>query len=367
MNAKKSEQKNKMTPKISIVVACYKCADLVPRCLESLVTQTLTDIEIICVNDGSPDNTLDVLNEWADKDSRIKVVTYDKNGGLSHARNMGMAVASAEYITFCDADDYKDPTCCEKMYRAMAKQNVDMVVCGTKVVYEAHDDKKYSDDNYYSLKYAGKHVISEEIVLNTDLSSWNKLFKRSIIEKHDLQFPEGLYYEDAYFSVAYFCVSRTVFFINEQLQTYVRQENSIMSETWSNDKTKDRAIEHLYIAFRLYDFLEEKHLLTRYADLFWRLFVVFGYFALENSKTHQRVKQAKREAKDFVNKHRQSLARAEQQTQYEVKMMISSRFGSAKIKLFVLRFMPTYRLQNTNLLALRTLKNELEQLAKGDS
>ena len=138
-----------------------------------------------------------------------------------------------------------------------------------------------------------------------------------------------------------------------------------MSNTWSDDKSKDHAIDHLYVAFRLYDFLRERRLLARWENLYWRVFIVFGYFAIENSKSRARIRQVKREAAEFVRQHQESLAQAEPYVQEEVKLMVSQRLSlnPTRLKRRLLPFMPTYKLQNLNIQRLRWLKNEMEKMA----
>lgn len=352
-------------PKVSIIVTCYKGGEFLPRCLKSLTEQTLKEIEIICVNDGSPDNTREVLEEWSQKDARVRAIHNPTNVGVSAARNIGLQAARAEFVTFCDADDYKDPTFCAQMLEAMTTQGVDLAICGTQIIYQAHPEMKFSDDNYYSLKYSGRQTVNEDLILNVDLAPSNKLFRRAVIEHVGLRFPEGLYYEDAYFCVAYLCAVRKVYFLSRSLQFYVRHENSTMSNTWSSDKSKDHAIDHLYVAFRLYDFLHERRLLARWENLYWRVFSVFGYFAIENSKSRARIRQVKREAAEFVRQHQESLAQAEPYVQEEVKLMVSQRLSlnPTRLKRRLLPFMPTYKLQSMNIQRLRWLKNEMEKMA----
>ena len=355
-------------PKVSIIVTCYKGGEFLPRCLKSLTEQTLKEIEIICVNDGSPDNTREVLEEWSQQDARVRAIHNPTNVGVSTARNIGLQAARAEFVTFCDADDYKDPTFCAQMLEAMTTQRVDLAICGTQIIYQAHPEMKFSDDNYYSLKYSGRQTVNEDLILNVDLAPSNKLFRRAVIEHIGLRFPEGLYYEDAYFCVAYLCAVRKVYFLNRSLQFYVRHENSTMSNTWSGDKSKDHAIDHLHVAFRLYDFLREQRLLARWENLYWRVFIVFGYFAIENSKSRARIRQVKREAAEFVRQHQESLARAESYAQEEVKLMVSQRLSlnPTRLKRRLLPFMPTYKLQNLNVQRLRWLKNEMEKMANDE-
>lgn len=355
--------KNKKKPVISIVVACYKGGDYLPKCLESLCSQTLKNIEIVCVNDASPDNTADILKEWSEKDDRIVVLTNKENIGVSASRNRGISESQSDYIMFCDADDFYEPTMCAEMLDAIQNNNVDLAACGTNIVYHAHEEMKLSDINYYSIKYSGQTKVTDDIILNTDLSPWNKIFKKSIITDNKIAFPEGLYYEDAYFCSAYLCCSKRIYFIDKQLHNYVRHESSTMSNTWSENKQKDNAIDHLHISFKLYDFLISNNLLEKYNTLFWRLFIVFGYFAIENSKTNKRRNLVRKEAANFTKIHAKELSDAQQSVCDEVNNMVRRSIfpSTARMKHAILRFMPTYRLQIDNIERLRSLNNSMQE------
>ena len=115
-------------PKISIIIPVYKVEEYLPACLDSVLAQTFTDWEAICVNDGSPDNCGTILAEYAQKDSRIKVITQD-NQGVSVARNKAMENATGEYICFLDSDDELAPTFFQKMHQAITDTNSDIVWC----------------------------------------------------------------------------------------------------------------------------------------------------------------------------------------------------------------------------------------------
>lgn len=355
--------KNKKKPVISIVVTCYKGGDYLPKCLESLCGQTLKNIEIVCVNDASPDNTADILKEWSEKDDRIVVLTNKENIGVSASRNRGISESQSDYIMFCDADDFYEPTMCAEMLDAIQNNNVDLAACGTNIVYHAHEEMKLSDINYYSIKYSGQTKVTDDIILNTDLSPWNKIFKKSIITDNKIAFPEGLYYEDAYFCSAYLCCSKRIYFIDKQLHNYVRHESSTMSNTWSENKQKDNAIDHLHISFKLYDFLISNNLLEKYNTLFWRLFIVFGYFAIENSKTNKRRNLVRKEAANFTKIHAKELSDAQQSVRDEVNNMVRRSIlpSTARMKHAILRFMPTYRLQIDNIERLRSLNNSMQE------
>ena len=123
-----------MIPKFSIVVPVYKVEAYLERCLGSLISQTLTDIEIILVDDGSPDNCPRICDQYAKKDSRIKVI-HQKNAGVSAARNKGLEYATGEWILFCDSDDWMEANACEVLYQTGIEKNVDSVVGDIKIIH----------------------------------------------------------------------------------------------------------------------------------------------------------------------------------------------------------------------------------------
>lgn len=351
-------------PKISVIVTSYNDAKLLPQCLDTLLGQTLTDIEIVGVNDASTDDTLAVLKRYAKRDHRVKYVDNPKNVGLAASRNRGLAQATAPFLMFCDADDYYDPTMCQAMYEAITESKADLAISEIRVIYQAHADMKPSDDNYYSLKYHGLQQINPTLIYNTDLSSTNKIFRRSVLDQNHLEFPEGKRFEDAYFCVAYFCASQTAFYLNQQLYNYVRHAGSIMSQTWSKDTADDHAIDHLHITFMLFDFLNQQGLLGKYRDLYWQYFEAFTDFALRNSKSRARVRQVKSEAKQFIAQHQASFDATMTVTQENIRRLVSGRFyfSTARIKRTLIKFFPTYRLTVTNLQNLQHLEQKQQQL-----
>lgn len=352
-------------PLVSVVVCCLNGEEYLPMCLDSLIKQSLNNIEIICVNDGSSDKSPDIIKNYIKQDGRIKLINNSGNLGLAESRNIGVKNAKADLIMFCDADDYFEEQACEEMYNAITKSKADLAICEIKVIYEAHSDMRYSDDCYYSLKYSGLKTINDEIVLNTDLSSANKIFRKKIIEKNQLRFPKGLFYEDAYFCPAYMCSCNTIYYLNEQLYNYVRHQKSIMSNTWSAETQKDSAIDHLYIAIQLLEYFKKNHLIKKYNQLYWKLFLSFEEFAIYNSKSKKRIKQVKAEARAFLKENAMLLEGADHGTIKAIKAINSSnlRVNKTAAKRFILRFLPTYRLESENVNDLRRLKNSLDQLS----
>lgn len=353
-------------PKVGVVLTSFNAEKYLPKALDSLLSQTLNEIEIICVDDGSADGSLEILKEFAARDKRVRVFETKKTeaSSPSAARNFGLTKVSAPYVMFCDGDDFAESTMTEKMYAAITESGADLAVSELRVIYEAHREMKVSDDYYYSLKYNGTRTVTSDIVMNVDSAPTNKIFRKSLLDQFGIEFPEGLYYEDAYFCSAYFCVSKKVRFVNEQLYNYVRHMNSIMSKTWSKNSEADFAVDHLTVAERLFDFLEKNGLIEQHNDLFWQLFASYARFAIVNSKSRRRRAEVRDEALDFVKKHKESFDKTAVGTQEEVKRFCSGKanFNTVNLKKAMLKVMPTYRLATENINRLRTLKNQQAQI-----
>lgn len=354
----------KSSPLISVIVAVYNNTKYLPKCLDALLTQTFDDFEIICIDDASSDDSAKILDDFAARDSRIKVIHNSTNQGVSVSRNAGIDQARGKYIMFCDGDDYYEPTMCEQLYQAITQHQTDIAICEIAITYHAHQDMKISDDNYYALHFNGLQPVSENLIFYTDLAPTNKIFKKSLLDRYKIRFPANLHFEDAYFCVAYFCLCETAFYVNQRLYNYIRHAHSTMSDTWSNRSDHDFAIEHLYIAFELYDFLKQHGLLQRYNDLYWRYFNSFEFFALSNSKSRANVRQAKAAAREFLTQHQADFAKSATYIQDEIRTRSSALpyLNSAQIKRLLLKFMPTFRLEIGNIHRLQNLHFKYEHL-----
>ena len=260
-------------PKVSVIIPIYNVERYLRQCLDSVINQTLKDIEIICVNDGSTDNSLEILEDYAKKDSRIKIITKE-NGGLSSARNVGIANSSAEYLGFVDSDDYIDITTYEKAYNVMLSNNVDLVIWGAKVVKDKGLKMKSkllkSIVNYHSLKFKGKQVLTNnkvDIYSKMPVTVWNKLFKKDIIIKNGLKFPDGFLFEDNDFFTKYFLLSKTAYFIDEYLYCYLQRNNSIMANTVYNNNTYKKIFDYITVYNNIWDFAKSHNLFSENIEI----------------------------------------------------------------------------------------------------
>ncbi len=227
--------------KVSVVISVYNVEKYLRRCLDSVCNQTLREIEIIAVNDASPDGSAVILGEYAENDSRIKIITHVKNSGQGAARNTGMAVAVGEYIAFIDSDDWLGPEMYESMYRKALEYDADMVVCGVDIASSETQKQDYLRYRAES-RHTGIELIPYLFVNNNDdwgsgktpyieQGEWNKIFRRKLVLKHGItHLSRGrILGEDAKFIMDFLCFSRRVVCIPEVFYNYWRSNQLSMT------------------------------------------------------------------------------------------------------------------------------------------
>lgn len=212
-----------LTDTISIIVPIYKVEKFLDECVQSIVKQTYQHLQIILVDDGSPDSCGKLCENWAKIDQRITVI-HKENGGLSDARNAGLDVARGAYIAFVDSDDWLDPKMYEIMLSTLKKENADIVACG---IVDTYSNKKVIHSSPYTS--GGSEVFLKYIYQDTifPVSAVNKLYKRKLWS--GFRFPKGKICEDAF--TTYLLVDRAskIVQIPDALYHYRIRENSIMT------------------------------------------------------------------------------------------------------------------------------------------
>ncbi|MBQ6490061.1 MAG: glycosyltransferase family 2 protein [Solobacterium sp.] len=207
-------------PEISVVVPVYNVRDYLRKNIESILAQTFTDYELILVNDGSKDDSLSILREYEQKDARITVI--DKpNGGLSDARNAGMAIASGKYIQFIDSDDFVEPQLLEKCWKKLEETGADMVIFDIYQYFLATGKKEviantYDESGIYSIK------TNPELIVSIQNAAWNKMYRLSLFRDNEIIYPWGCYYEDLETTYRLLARCDKVAFINEPLYDYLQ-------------------------------------------------------------------------------------------------------------------------------------------------
>jgi len=248
------------------------------KCLTSIVNQTFQDIELICVNDGSVDNSLDILKKLASVNSKIKIIDVE-NGGLSSARNIGLDNCSLEskYIFFVDSDDWIAPNMLElALIEIERDEEIDIVLWGARVV-AADDSVSYdiirNHENYHHIKFIGKHEINDNLLLEIPVTVWNKLFKKELIEKYNIRFPVGLKYEDNAFFYKYVLHAKHIYCLNEYLYNYLVRSDSIMGKSYNMEY--GASFDNLKVFEIIYLYYKENNVLQKHKELISTMFVRF--------------------------------------------------------------------------------------------
>lgn len=219
--------------KISVIIPVYNTEKYLRRCLDSVCNQTLSDIEIICINDCSTDNSLEILQEYSAKDERIKVIDFKENKGAAVARNIGIDEAQGEYIGFVDSDDFVDLDFYEKLYNKAIETGAD-VVKGNVYDYDIKTEQSTLTDFYN---------INDKIKENKAYFCYgftSAIYKKDIIKNNNVKFPENIsYFEDPYFSILTSILVKNVELVNDAKYNYIRHSSSACSKSKSERSVKD--------------------------------------------------------------------------------------------------------------------------------
>lgn len=217
---------------VSIIVPVYNTEAFLAKALDSAINQTYKDIEILCINDGSTDNSLQILNDYAQKDERIKVFSQE-NAGVGAVKGLGIKNASGKYIMFLDSDDFYEPDMCECMVRAIEEHDVDFVMCDCNVTGPASGSRNVK---YCRLNMFGRIKIEPEIIPEISVILPVKIFKKELCDKYAIRFPNLARHEDFAFAYQYFSVAKTAFGLNKKLYNYVMRDNSLIGTMRADHK-----------------------------------------------------------------------------------------------------------------------------------
>lgn len=246
--------------KISVIIPFYNVEKYLDKCLNSVRKQSLKDIEIICVDDCSPDNSYKIAEKHANEDSRIRIIRHKKNLGLGGARNTAIHEATADYVASVDSDDYMLPNMLERLWEEAEKGKFDIVCCGFEKVDESGEVLAKS---FLANEVATNDNNSIDIFTKVNPAFWNKLWKRSLFIENHIFFPEHLYFEDMPTMPRLLAKSANIKIIQDRLYHYLIRPDSI---------TASYSAKHIMDYFQgfelLLDFLEENDLINRYKSEF---------------------------------------------------------------------------------------------------
>lgn len=222
-------------PLISVIVPIYKVENYLDKCVESILAQTYTNIEVLLVNDGSPDGCGLKCDKWAKKDSRIKVI-HKENGGVSDARNVALDVMNGDYVSFVDGDDTVTSDYIECMYNLVVKYDCDMAMCSFVFDYDGKE-RKYDNAPYKETIYTAQEAVCELFYQHKfDDYPWCKLYRKSLFE--DIRFPKGVIFEDTCVAYLLMFKCRKLAYCNKQTLNYLIRKDSYEGAPFSNLKMK---------------------------------------------------------------------------------------------------------------------------------
>ena len=251
-------------PAISVIIPVYNVEKYVAQTLESITNQTFNDIEIICVDDCGNDKSVKIVEEYAKKDNRIKIIKHEKNKGLGASRNTGVKCAHGDYLYFIDSDDYISEQTLEKAYGAIKETGFESVWLCVNTFFE--QENIFKIDPYFEILTGcqGKILnITPENINDFPVLVLNKLFSADFIRQNSFEFPEVLLYEDEEFFYKFYTKSVKTFVLPDLLCVYRRRTGSIMHSTESGNAKREDMCK---IAENIYHYLITNGLFNTYKE-----------------------------------------------------------------------------------------------------
>ena len=227
-------------PLLSVIMPVYNAAEYIETAVQSVLGQTFASIELICIDDCSKDNSLEILEKAAAKDNRLHIIPLKENGGAGNARNIGIAHAKAEYITFIDADDYIEPELYERAY-ALTADGTDEVVWGVTEEYYNAKGKHMSSNRIIPAagSYKGKEQVAKQVTaLERDTLfgyQWNSIYKASVIRENNIRFCDSVFYEDYFFNLDFIKHAESLATLDSADYHYFKRVNGSITNRFSKD------------------------------------------------------------------------------------------------------------------------------------
>ncbi len=275
-----------MEDKISVVIPVYKVEKYLDECLESVVNQTYKNLEIILVDDGSPDNCPKICDEWAKKDNRIKVI-HKKNGGISDARNAGIKEATGNYISFVDSDDYIEKNLYEIAIKKIKQNEAQIFIFGRSYLYGNKKESKNS--NEVELIMDTQDALDKMNMFQYyDVATWDKIYERKLFDS--IEYPKGKLCEDWYITYKVIDRAKKVVFNSTPLYVYRQRQNSITHSNYIKVNN-----EPIYASKEVLEFIRnnypniEQNALTKYVFACIGVYNNYLYYTKNTNKEKEEI------------------------------------------------------------------------------
>ncbi|MBQ8460643.1 glycosyltransferase family 2 protein [bacterium] len=255
-------------PKFSLIVPFYNVEEYFEKCLESITNQTYSNFECLCVDDCGNDKSRETAEKFAKKDNRIKIITHEKNKGLSTSRNTGIDNAKGDYVLFIDSDDWIDLRTLEILNEKVEQTNADSIWFNTFV--HASDKIKKMFDEKYILNSNGFYEVTPDSIVKYSTYAWNKVYKLDNIKKDEIRFPDGLCFEETEFYFKYFTKYKSFYYTEDCLYNYRKRTNSIVTSAMAGS---DNILDMFDVYMRIFNYAKENNLKDEYKKYLCALLV----------------------------------------------------------------------------------------------
>lgn len=276
--------------KVSVVVIAYNIEKYINRCLDSLINQTFKEIEIIVINDGSTDNTLNIINKYIDKDNRV-ILHNQENKGAIEARKSGFNISKGEYILFVDGDDWLQENTIEILHNTVIndKQIIDIVLFNFLIAYE---DKSIEAQSF-KIDKDSEDLLKKLFMDNVKPSIWSKFIRREFIQENDIKFPNSITYaEDLALTTSLFINKPKYKLCNKHLYNYYQRNDSITKVVTRKSLDVSIAIEFIksqLIKHNIFEYYKYEYEFMVFKHLFYYRLLMFNSALIKNKELHKRM------------------------------------------------------------------------------
>lgn len=286
--------------KVSVIIPVYNVENYLNDCLNTIINQTLEDIEIICINDGSTDKSFEILKEYAANDKRIQLLSQE-NQGHAVATNKGIAMATGEYLFLMDSDDMLEVNALEDTYNIAEEKKVDFVLF--KAINFDDEKNKYYESKDYNMEklheFVGEEIFNYEdindLIFTIPVTPWNKLYNRQFIQEHNIKFPEGLIFDDNVFFWRVLFNAKKIYFYNEFL--FKRR----WYQTSSTTKGDIRFLDSIDIYNLIFDTFKEYNQFDKYKKILYRRKINTEFMRFNKIKDEYKEDYFRKMKEDFLN------------------------------------------------------------------
>lgn len=254
-------------PKVSVLVASYQVEPYLRRCLDSVVGQSLREIEVIVVDDASSDGSAGIAREYAATDPRVRIVSHDRNRGLGAVRNTGIDAATGRYLAFVDGDDWLRRDALERLHARCEEEAVPVALFPAVDYVEA--EERFEDNPYTSLRVPSRFRVGPDTLGRMCATTWSKLYDRALVVRSRVRFPDRLNHQDEQFHFCFFASTEPeVATVDERLYVYRQRAGSV------SGRQREVRRDVPAVFGNIWSFLEAEGLTSRYGDLFCRMLAI---------------------------------------------------------------------------------------------